>query len=105
MGPRHILYTTAVMAALASGCAKGGTSLDSDAMGVAGTEAKGFCGNGVLDRGESCDGDELNGETCKALGHGGGMLTCDPATCTYDTQMCTPAKQEGDLTDSAGNSG
>jgi hypothetical protein len=48
------------------------------------------CGNGVIDgnRGEQCDGVDLGGETCVTLGHSGGLLLCDPETCTYDTSMC-----------------
>ena len=47
----------------------------------------GECGDGALDRGEQCDGHELNGGTCQALGAGGGILSCTP-TCIYDTSGC-----------------
>lgn len=46
------------------------------------------CGNGVIDGNEQCDGANLNGFTCEALGNAGGTLQCDPVTCTFDTQMC-----------------
>ena len=50
------------------------------------------CGDGVLDEGEQCDGDDLGGATCESLGHDGGALACDPV-CTYDESLC------GDLPD------
>ena len=33
-----------------------------------------ICGNGQLDAGELCDGDNLGGATCHAEGFGGGVL-------------------------------
>ena len=48
------------------------------------------CGDGNIDPGEQCDGNNLQGFTCAALGLGGGMLSCDPVTCTFDTSMCNP---------------
>lgn len=47
-----------------------------------------MCGNGVIDGTEQCDGANLNGFTCEALGNAGGTLQCDPVTCTFDTQLC-----------------
>ncbi len=35
-----------------------------------------ICGNGVREHGEDCDGDDLGGTTCEALGRGPGFLTC-----------------------------
>jgi hypothetical protein len=46
------------------------------------------CGNGAIDGNEQCDGANLNGFTCEALGNVGGTLQCDPVTCTFDTQLC-----------------
>ena len=46
------------------------------------------CGNGTIDGNEQCDGANLNGFTCEALGNAGGTLQCDPVTCTFDTQLC-----------------
>jgi hypothetical protein len=42
-------------------------------------------------RNEQCDGANLNGFTCEALGNAGGTLQCDPVTCTFDTQLCEVA--------------
>lgn len=46
------------------------------------------CGNGMLDDGEVCDGDDLNQKTCESLGYLGGTLAC-AADCTLDTRACT----------------
>lgn len=53
------------------------------------------CGNGDIDPGEQCDGDNLQGFDCLSLGLGGGRLGCDPITCTFDTSMCRPSGGTG----------
>jgi len=47
------------------------------------------CGDGFLDPGEACDGDQLSMPTCEALGYytASGPLVCK-ADCTLDTSMC-----------------
>ncbi len=47
------------------------------------------CGDGVLDPGEQCDGDELGKKTCSTIPGGfiGGVLGCLP-TCAFDTRHC-----------------
>lgn len=53
--------------------------------GGAGSE----CGNGVLERGESCDTDDLGATECADVGDFvGGELSCD-AACAFDTSGCT----------------
>jgi len=52
------------------------------------TGNQGGCGDGVINGNEQCDGANLNGFTCEALGNAGGTLLCDAVTCTFDTQMC-----------------
>lgn len=49
-----------------------------------------LCGNGQIDQGEPCDGDDLGGLTCESLlqGYTGGTLRCQ-AGCTLDTSSCT----------------
>lgn len=42
------------------------------------------CGDGT----DTCDPEDLGGETCQSLGAFGGTLACDPVTCTYDMSMC-----------------
>lgn len=45
------------------------------------------CGNGALEAGEFCDGDDLGGSTCLTLGEGDGELACE-AGCTFDVSDC-----------------
>jgi hypothetical protein len=53
------------------------------------------CGNGQIDPNEQCDGANLNGFTCEALGNAGGSLGCDPVTCTFDTSLCMGNSSSG----------
>ncbi len=47
-----------------------------------------FCGNGVKDDNEMCDGDDLGGKTCASMSsYSGGTLKCT-TTCLYDTSGC-----------------
>jgi len=46
------------------------------------------CGNGALDTGEACDGNNLGGKTCATQGFTGGTLSCN-ANCTLNTAGCT----------------
>ncbi len=46
-----------------------------------------ICGNKIIEGGEDCEGDDLNGETCLSLGYASGDLSCDIA-CTFDTSNC-----------------
>ncbi|MEM7157853.1 MAG: hypothetical protein AAF799_33745 [Myxococcota bacterium] len=48
------------------------------------------CGDGVLDDGEDCDGDDLGGAACTDQGFVGGDLACND-DCTFDTSACTEA--------------
>lgn len=54
------------------------------------TIAGAACGDGVVDGTEDCDGADLQGMTCVALGYTGGTLACSPA-CVFDTSACTAA--------------
>ena len=46
------------------------------------------CGDGVVDAGEECDGNNLEGPSCTTQGLSGGTLGCD-ANCTFDLSLCT----------------
>ncbi len=46
------------------------------------------CGNGVVNLGEECDGNDFGETTCESLGLGHGELTCRPDTCTIDPLEC-----------------
>lgn len=68
-----------------------GADPDTGATGTADTTAgpDGDCGNGAIDAGEQCDGDELDGVTCPDVNpaYSGGTLTCG-ASCTFDASAC-----------------
>jgi len=51
-----------------------------------------ICGNNIREAGEQCDGTDLGGGACSALGFGGGPLSCTPS-CTYDVTLCTAPTQ------------
>jgi hypothetical protein len=46
-----------------------------------------YCGDGVIDPGEQCEGANLNGATCGSIGYTGGALGCAPG-CRFDTSGC-----------------
>jgi hypothetical protein len=101
-----LLTAMALVLAVAGGCAKGATSVDTDLTEAAGGPLDAdndFCGNGFIDedQDEECDpgdnedvedgrrGEKLGRATCQTLGFtAGGTLTCDPETCIYDTSLC-----------------
>jgi hypothetical protein len=45
-----------------------------------------LCGNGEIDEGEDCDGDNLGGADCIGQDFDGGELACD--ACAFDTSAC-----------------
>jgi hypothetical protein len=47
-----------------------------------------YCGNGIADGSEQCDGTDLRSKTCPLLGFTAGTLACK-TDCTYDTSACT----------------
>jgi cysteine-rich repeat protein len=62
----------------------------------------GFCGNGVLDRDEFCDGDDLRGATCATFGFSSGELRCN-AACNYDRSACVGVETCFDAADDDGD--
>jgi hypothetical protein len=76
----------------------GGESYTEQSSGDAGTDSDQAsvristetCGNGIVEEGEQCDGEEFRPEiTCESLGYvAGGTLTCDRKTCTFDISVC-----------------
>jgi hypothetical protein len=50
------------------------------------------CGNGVLDDGEQCEGNDFGGKTCATFGLSGGTLQCNPF-CGIVVSFCTPLEQ------------
>jgi hypothetical protein len=65
--------------------------------------AAGRCGDGAIGVGEACDGTNLAGLTCGALGFSGGTLRCSSG-CALDTSLCSgggPAPPAGTCGDRA----
>jgi hypothetical protein len=62
------------------------------------------CGNGTVDPGEECDGNDLHGKVCGDYGHAGGTLKCNP-DCSYDFSDCNSCGdgriQQGEACDGA----
>jgi len=46
-----------------------------------------YCGNGVLNSGEGCDGSYFGGKTCSTFGYDYGTLSCN-SNCTVNTSSC-----------------
>ncbi len=68
----------------------GGTGGSGGAGGVGGALA--YCGDGVVEGDEACDGADLAGATCASLDFEGGRLGCSEA-CEYDTSGCTSTEE------------
>ncbi len=62
---------------------------DDCAFNTADCESAGRCGDGLIQAafGETCDGDDLDGQTCQTLGFATGTLFCSP-DCTIDDGAC-----------------
>ena len=95
--------TTTASAASASG--SGGASMGSGG-GSAGSGLGGgsgsLCGNGVLEPGEQCDGEDFGGATCASLGLEGGQLACN-ADCAIVASACVPREDCRNGVDDDGN--
>ncbi len=64
-----------------------------------------YCGNGVIDNNEQCDGGNLNGLSCSTQGYSQGTVSCT-ATCTIDSSQCSnPPPAPSSSGGSSGGSG
>ena len=61
---------------------------DSTASIVANFRNSATCGNGILEGGEECDGLDLGGASCSAVGCSSGAPTCS-SSCTLDYSACS----------------
>lgn len=77
---------TCATAGFASGTLSCTPTCTIDVSGCSGSVAQ--CGNSLKESGEDCDGSDLGGKDCVALGLLGGTLVCRP-DCTYDASGCT----------------
>lgn len=63
------------------------TSMSSVDSSTTGPTAE--CGNGAIEDGEECEGEDLGDATCESLGYAPGPLMCAP-TCMLDASGCAP---------------
>jgi len=61
------------------------------------------CGDGVIDTGEDCDGQNLNVNTCEILGFRSGDLSCG-SDCRFDTSLCIDPICPSEHVSAGGNS-
>ncbi|HWB78075.1 MAG TPA: lamin tail domain-containing protein [Nannocystaceae bacterium] len=80
--------TSATTTADTSTSADTSSSEESSTMASSSSESGDPCGNGTLDDGEVCDGDQLGDATCESEGFGGGTLACAADCSALDTAMC-----------------
>ncbi len=108
---RPFLLVAVILSALTVSCAQGGAVLSADAAVGTGTGVVSLCGNGVIDKGESCDCGPGNAgkqscpvadptQTCMKLQNTGGTLLCSVANGMFDTTACLSTATAG-----AGTSG
>ncbi len=58
-------------------------------IGAGGTcPAPAVCGNGTVEGGESCDGANLNGQSCASQGFGAGTLACAVGCASFNVAGC-----------------
>jgi len=63
--------------------------------------ATSFCGNGLIESGEECEGTDLDGKSCESYGFIGGSITCKG--CIIDTSNCiAPTVPAGELYNETG---
>lgn len=77
--------------AITTGCASSAGDVSTGSEGEqTDTQATGnsYCGDGVRDPGESCDGDDLDGKTCQYFTYPFGELHCDEF-CEHDASECS----------------
>ncbi|MBM4376450.1 MAG: hypothetical protein FJ095_15320, partial [Deltaproteobacteria bacterium] len=65
------------------------SSSSSSSASSSGSGGNNLCGNGMLDKGEACDGQDFGSKTCADYGLAGGQLQCNKF-CTVVVSGCTP---------------
>jgi cysteine-rich repeat protein len=87
------------------GSSGGAGGADGDARGGTGGEQpdpdRGICGNGVVEPGEGCEGNDLGGKTCRSYGFEQGNPVC--ISCAIDIRSCTGTEQCGNGRDDDGD--
>lgn len=95
--------TTSDVNPLTTGDPPGETTVDltTGPMTSSTTEPPIQCGDGLIEGTEECEGLNVGGKDCKALGFMGGVLTCNAANCTFDKSQCV-SESCGDGTKNGG---
>ncbi len=62
-----------------------------------------YCGDGVRNSTEECDGSDFGGKTCDTYGFNSGNLIC--VSCTASTSSCSNSTRKGDGSSGGGGSG
>lgn len=63
---------------------------------ISSSDEKAICGNEIIEKGEECEGNNLNDKTCYSYGFVGGSVSCKG--CIIDTSNCIlPAQPAGQL--------
>ena len=81
---------TGGQAARAGGAGQAASGAGAEGRAGAGGQEFIYCGDGVINGEEQCEGLDLGGESCASLGQGSGTLYCDASTCRFDLSMCAP---------------
>lgn len=53
-------------------------------------DTQGFCGDGLIQEGETCDGLNVGDHTCESLGLGSGTLVCNTTCNGFLKAACAP---------------
>ena len=61
-----------------------------------------WCGDGVVDDAEECDGGQLDFKSCNSFGYNSGSLSCNN-DCTFDNSGCYNSDDGGDSSSSCGD--
>ena|SRR3989338_6736212 len=71
--------------------------------GLTGKITQGICGNGVIEPGELCDGEDVLGSinSCEDFGFASGSLSCS-SSCLFDTSKCVAKTPTATCSDSDG---
>jgi len=86
------------------GDGQGGDGQGGDGQGGGGGGGSTLCGDALVGAGEQCDGANLDGQSCEALGFEAGELTCT-LDCIFDASACTSPEQCQDGLDNDADGG
>lgn len=74
------------------------TPLVTQQKGLEKANSRGYCGDGMINGNEDCDGQDIKIRSCKVLNGGEGNVKCQP-NCVYDISECGTGQQLSDAID------